>query len=82
MKLWVGLTPENIPSGYTYVENFEEVLSFIERSKRICRIIGDYGDDLWNITEISVPFEEVEKYTSLFAVTSENGKPFVLTTRN
>ena len=80
MKLWIGGSYENIPSGYTYMENFEDVISFITRCKRISKLLKDLGHnwEMWKIDEINVPFSEVDKYSSLFAVVSYT---FLLNTR-
>jgi hypothetical protein len=80
MKLWVG-NPEKIPNGYTYVEGFEDAVSFIHRCHRIRSIVGDKYDDLWAITEINVPFDEVDKYASLFSYVPKQDKVFLLNSR-
>jgi hypothetical protein len=79
MKLWVG-NPEAIPTGYTYAAGFDEAIAFMQQCENTRKATDNQYNDFWEINEISVPFAEVEKYSSLFAV-SENEKQFVLTTR-
>lgn len=68
MRLWVGGDFKDRPKAYTYAENFEEAVEFINRCKRISKIVGDGHGNMWKIEEINVPFSEVDKYASLFAV--------------
>ena len=68
MRLWVGGDFSVMPNGYTYAENFEITVEFINRCKRISKIVGESHDSMWHIEEIKVPFSEVDKYASLFAV--------------
>lgn len=79
MKLWIG-NPENIPNGYTYAAGFDEAVAFIQQCEATRKTTENQFNDFWEINEISVPFADVEKYTSLFAA-SDNEKQFVLTTR-
>lgn len=79
MKLWIG-NPESIPTGYTYAAGFDEAVAFIQQCEATRKTTENQFNDFWEINEISVPFADVEKYTSLFAA-SENEKQFVLTTR-
>lgn len=66
MKLWVG-NPENIPNGYTYIKGYEDAVKFMDRCKRMRDLVGNRYEELWDITEINVPFDEVDKYASLFS---------------
>ena len=66
MKLWVG-NPENIPNGYTYINGYEDAVKFMNRCKRMRDLVGNKYEELWNITEINVPCDEVDKYASLFS---------------
>jgi hypothetical protein len=79
MKLWIG-NPEAIPTGYTYAAGFDEAIAFIQKCEQTRKATDNQYNDFWEINEISVPFAEVDRYSSLLAM-SENEKQFVLTTR-
>ena len=67
MKLWAGKHIDDMPIGYTYIDNIEEAQLFIHKCERMRKSIGNDYNYLWSITEICVPIDEVEEYAQLFS---------------
>ena len=70
MKLWAGKHIDDMPNGYTYIDNIQEAQSFIYKCERMRKAIGNDYNYLWSITEICVPIDEVEEYAKLFSHSS------------
>ena len=64
MKLWAGKHIDDMPTGYTYIDNIREAQSFIHKCERMRKSIGNDYNYLWSITEICVPIDEVEELIS------------------
>lgn len=70
MKLWTGKHIDDMPIGYTYIDNIEEARLFIHKCERMRKLIGNDYNYLWSITEICVPIDKVEEYAKLFSHSS------------
>ena len=76
MKLWAGKNIDDMPTGYTYISDIKDAQSFIERCERMRKLVGNEYSQLWSITEICVPIDEVEEYAKLFSHSSLEAPSF------